>query len=86
MFRYETVVFRRYVLALLLVVLLRKLEAYKKDEKDHVENYRPISLLCIISKVLERCVLNRINDRLEDRTVSTGFGVDVHVSQIYWRP
>ena len=38
---------------------------YKKDEKDHVENYRPISLLCIISKVLERCVLNRINDRLE---------------------
>ena len=39
---------------------------YNKDEKDHVENYRPISLLCIISKVLERCVLNRINDRLED--------------------
>ena len=39
---------------------------YKKDEKDHVENYRPISLLCIISKVLECCVLNRINDRLED--------------------
>ena len=40
---------------------------YKKDEKDHVENYRPISLLCInISKVLERCVLNRINVRLQD--------------------
>ena len=39
---------------------------YKKDETDHVENYRPISLLCIISKVVERCVLNRINDRLED--------------------
>ena len=39
---------------------------YKKDEKDHVEDYRPISLLCIISKVLECCVLNRINDRLED--------------------
>ena len=39
---------------------------YKKDEKDHVENYRPISLLCVISKVLERCVLNRINVRLQD--------------------
>ena len=39
---------------------------YKKDEKDHVENYRPISLLCIISKVLERCVLNRVNVRLQD--------------------
>ena len=36
------------------------------DEKDHVENYRPISLLCIISKVLERFVLNRIKDWLED--------------------
>ena len=39
---------------------------YEMDEKDHVENYRPISLLCIISKVLERFVLNRIKDRLED--------------------
>ena len=39
---------------------------YKKDEKDHVENYGPISLLCVISKVLERCVLNRINVRLQD--------------------
>ena len=39
---------------------------HKKDEKGHVENYRPISLLCIISKVLEHCVLNHIKDRLED--------------------
>ena len=28
---------------------------HKKDEKDHVEMYRPISLLCIFSNVLERC-------------------------------
>ena len=39
---------------------------HKKDEKHHVENYRPISLLCIVSKVLERCVLNRIKERLEE--------------------
>ena len=39
---------------------------HKKDEKGHVENYRPISLLCIISKVLEHCVLNHTKDRLED--------------------
>ena len=32
--------------------------------KDHVENYRPISLLLIASKVFERCVLNSIKDHL----------------------
>ena len=31
---------------------------HKKGAKDHVENYRPISLLPIVSKVFERCVLN----------------------------
>ena len=36
---------------------------YKKGDKTHVENYRPISL-CIISKVLERCVLSKLRDRL----------------------
>ena len=28
----------------------------KKDSKEAAENYRPISLLPIVSKVLERCV------------------------------
>ena len=37
---------------------------HKKDNKDHVGNYRPISLLSIISKVLERCVLIRLRDHL----------------------
>ncbi|CAB4019872.1 Hypothetical predicted protein, partial [Paramuricea clavata] len=37
---------------------------HKKDNKDHVENYRPISLLSIISKILERCVLIRLRDHL----------------------
>ena len=36
----------------------------KKDIKEYVENYRPISLLTIISKVLERCVLVRLQDHL----------------------
>ena len=31
----------------------------KKGRKDRVENYRPISLLPLVSKVLERCVLAR---------------------------
>ncbi|CAB3993693.1 Hypothetical predicted protein [Paramuricea clavata] len=37
---------------------------HKKDNKDHVENYRPISLLSLISKALERCVFNKIKDHV----------------------
>ena len=39
---------------------------YKKGDKKCAENYRLISLQCITSKVLERCVLNNINFRLQD--------------------
>ena len=35
---------------------------FKNGNEACVENYRPISLLCILSKVLERCVYNRIYD------------------------
>ena len=37
---------------------------HKKGEKSQVESYKPISLLSIISKVLERCVLRNIRDHL----------------------
>ena len=29
---------------------------HKKGKKEDVTNYRPISLLCVVSKVLERCI------------------------------
>ena len=32
---------------------------HKRDDPSLAANYRPISLLCILSKVLERCVFNR---------------------------
>ena len=32
---------------------------HKKDVKERSKNYRPISLLPILSKVMERCVCNR---------------------------
>ncbi|CAB4029433.1 Hypothetical predicted protein, partial [Paramuricea clavata] len=35
-----------------------------KGEKDHCENCRPISLLSIVSKQLERCVLMNIKCHL----------------------
>ena len=39
---------------------------HKKDSKEDAKNYRPISLLPIVSKVLERCVGNRFYDHLKD--------------------
>ena len=33
---------------------------HKHGEKTYVEHYRPISLLSLISKVLERCIFNNI--------------------------
>ena len=39
---------------------------HKKQRKDMVENYRPISLLCIVSKVLERCIFNRTMEHLSN--------------------
>ena len=35
---------------------------HKKDSKNQAKNYRPISLLPVISKILERCVYNRLID------------------------
>ena len=37
---------------------------HKKGDKSEVVNYRPISLLCIVSKILERCVLYKLSDHL----------------------
>ncbi|CAB4028196.1 Hypothetical predicted protein [Paramuricea clavata] len=40
---------------------------YKHGEKAEVENYRPISLLSLISKTLERCVFNNIKHHAYDQ-------------------
>lgn len=47
---------------------------YKKGDKEHSENYRPISLLSIVSKTLERCVLNNIKDDLYSMVISNQHG------------
>ena len=38
---------------------------YKKENPNKIENYRPIALLPILSKIIERCVANQIIDYLE---------------------
>ena len=37
---------------------------FKKGDQHYVENYQPISLLCCILKILERCVLSKLRDHL----------------------
>ena len=37
---------------------------FEKGDKTHVENYRPKSLFCVVSKVFERCILNKLRDHL----------------------
>ena len=37
---------------------------FKKENKEHTENYRPISLVCLVFKILERWVFNSIRDRV----------------------
>ena len=37
---------------------------YKKAIKEYVEDYRPVSLLCLVSKVPKRCLSNAIKDQV----------------------
>ena len=54
--------------------LANVIPVFKKDSKKHAENYRPISLLCLVSKVMERCVFNSIKDRVHSLIDSSQHG------------
>ena len=43
-----------------LVKLAHIVPIHKKENKNNVQNYRPISLTCIISKVFEKCIRDEI--------------------------
>lgn len=40
---------------------------HKKEDKESVTNYRPVSLLSCASNVMERCVLNKIYPILKNQ-------------------
>ena len=42
---------------------------YKKDNKNQVENYRPISLLLTFSKILEKIIYKRLYNHLNDNDI-----------------
>ena len=45
--------------------------AFKKGAKSKPENYRPISLTCILSKVLEHIIVSSIMNHLDNHNFST---------------
>ena len=47
---------------------------FKKDSKNFVSNYRPISLLPIVSKVLEKCILKKVFNYFEKYLSDFQFG------------
>ena len=47
---------------------------FKKGDAEYAENYRPISLLPLVSKILERCVLNACKDRLSQMVTTCQHG------------
>ena len=42
---------------------------HKSGPKDSMDNYRPISLLCTFSKILEKIMFNRLSNFLEDNNL-----------------
>jgi len=39
--------------------------AFKKDEPSSVSNYRPISLTCVLSKIMERVLSHKLHKYLK---------------------
>ena len=47
---------------------------HKKEDKTCIENYRPISLTCIVSKIFEKCTCDEIYSHCKDRIHETQHG------------
>ena len=45
---------------------------YKKDDKNEISNYRPISILPVISKIFERATLNQLLTFFENNILFSG--------------
>jgi len=43
---------------------------YKKGDKSSIENYRPISLLSVFDKILEKLMYGRLYNYLRDNNIS----------------
>ena len=50
------------------------IQIHNPGNKNHLENYCPISLLSIVSKTLERSILNHISQHIQSNIHSAQFG------------
>ena len=49
--------------------MARVVPLYKKSDKTDVGNYRPVSILSIISKIFERVVYDQIKEYLVEKNL-----------------
>ena len=54
--------------------LVNIIPLHKKGNREFVENCRPISLLSVVIKVLERCVLNHVSYHIHSNINSAQYG------------
>jgi Reverse transcriptase (RNA-dependent DNA polymerase) len=59
---------------------------FKAGEKSKCDNYRPIALLSVISKILEKAVANRLLRHLKDNSIISAnqFGFQEGVSTVHY--
>jgi len=71
----------------------RVVPLFKKSDKTKVENYRPVSILAVFSKIFERVVYDQVESYLNEHNIlynfqsgfRTGFSTDtclIHLSDI----
>ena len=53
--------------------IARVVPIFKKGSKSELSNYRPISVLPAFSKILEKCIYNRLSDFLNECSIMTPF-------------
>ena len=53
--------------------LARVIPLFKKNDKTEVSNYRPVSILCILSKVFEKVIFDQVEEYLNDKNLLYNF-------------